>query len=263
MPEATAAPPTRTGRLRLLAHLTWWDLVAQYFGSWVGLLWNVIMPLVVIGVYLAVFELSPHFRFGGYETVGGYGINLVAGLIPWLLFQEAVTRAANAFVDQRHLLTQVPLPPALFPLASVGSALLRHLFAGLAFAVILFASGILPTPLWVLLLAPLAVLLLLSASLAVLVALHRDTQPAVIAIMLPLFFTTPIIYPPHIVPSAVRVLMDLNPLTPIVAAYRDLLVTGRMPLWGDLLWAAAVAGVFAGMAALLVRRVGPELAERL
>ena len=124
-PNPPTPSPLRKG-IRLLAHLSWWDMVAQYFGSWVGLVWNFVMPATIILVYLAVFELSPGFRFGGHETVGGYGINLVAGLIPWLLFQEAVSRAANVFIEQRHLLSQVPIPPVLFPLASVGSALVRH-----------------------------------------------------------------------------------------------------------------------------------------
>jgi len=253
--------------LRLLRHLTWWDLVAQYFGSWVGLLWNVVLPGLVIVVYLAVFELSPRFQFGGWEAVGGYGVNLVAALLPWLLFQEGVSRAANAYVDQRHLLTQVPVPAALFPLANVASALVRH-GVGLAILfVILMASGIRTGALWFGLLGVLPIVLLLTCACGLLAAaatvLNRDVSPTVGAAMLPLFFTTPVIYPPHVVPEALRVVMDLNPLTPVVVAYRDLLVTGRLPLPGGLLWSTAVGLVLLALAAIVVRRVGPELAERL
>jgi lipopolysaccharide transport system permease protein len=252
---------------RLLGHLSWWDLVAQYFGSWVGLLWNVVLPGVVIVVYLAVFELSPKFQFGGWDAVGGYGINLVAALLPWLLFQEGVARASNAFVDQRHLLTQIPIPAALFPLANVASALARHI-AGLAIlAVILIGSGINTGAHWagILLILPIVLLLTGGAALvfACLTALHRDVAPTVGAAMLPLFFTTPVIYPPHVVPEALRVVMDLNPLTPLVSAYRDLLVTGQMPMLGGLLWSTAVGLAILAIGVVLVRRIGPELAERL
>lgn len=252
---------------RLLGHLSWWDLVAQYFGSWVGLLWNIVLPGVVIVVYLAVFELSPKFQFGGWDAVGGYGVNLVAALLPWLLFQEGVARAASSFVDQRHLLTQIPIPAALFPLANVASALVRHIAALAILAAILLSSGINTGVYWggVLLILPIVLLLTSGAAIvfACLTALHRDVAPTVGAAMLPLFFTTPVIYPPHVVPEALRVVMDLNPLTPVVSAYRDLLVTGRMPMTGGLLWSTAVGGVLVAIGVVLVRRVGPELAERL
>jgi ABC-type polysaccharide/polyol phosphate export permease len=252
---------------RLLGHLAWWDLVAQYFGSWIGLLWNVILPGVVIVVYLAVFELSPRFAFGGWNTVGGYGVNLVAALVPWLLFQEGVTRGANAYVDQRHLLTQVPVPAALFPLANVVSAIFRHFVALVILAVILRVSGIWTGWRWLGLLYVFPIVVVLTAGAAMmaacLTALHRDIAPAVAAAMLPLFFTTPVIYPPHVVPEALRVVMDLNPLSPVVVAYRDLLVTGVTPLAGGLIWSAAVGLVVLGLSVILVRNVGPELAERL
>jgi lipopolysaccharide transport system permease protein len=263
-------PPAVTGpkrAWRLLAHLTWWDLVSHYFGSWVGLLWNVLLPGFVIVVYLLVFELTPGFRFGGHESIGGYGINLVVGLIPWLLFQEAVSRAANAYVEQRHVFTQVPLPAALIPLACVGSALMRHLAVLVIFCAILAYVGIPPRVTWLGVAAVLPLLLAVSAGGALVAACltvdHRDVAPTVGAAMLPLFFATPVIYPPHIVPEPLRIVMDLNPLSPIVVAYRDLLVVGRTPEPAGLLYAGAVATVLLLLGIVLVRRLGPELAERM
>jgi lipopolysaccharide transport system permease protein len=267
-PRTAAAPESRLRRwLRLLLHLAWWDMVAQYFGSWVGLLWNVLLPGLVVVVYLAVFELSPKFAFGGWNVVGGYGVNLVAALVPWLMFQEGVSRGANAFVDQRHLLTQIPVPATLFPLANVGAAMFRHLVALGLLAGILLGTGINTGPRWLELLYVFPVLVLLTVGFSIVAAcltmLNRDVAPSVAAAMLPLFFTTPVIYPPHVVPEALRVVMDLNPLTPIVVAYRDLLVTGVDPLHGGLLWSAAVGLVVLGVGVVLVRRIGPELAERI
>lgn len=268
MPPERARVPRRAARwARLLVHLAWWDLVAQYFGSWVGLLWNVLLPGLVIGVYLVVFELSPRFAFGGWDAVGGYGVNLVAALVPWLMFQEGVSRAASSFVDQRHLLTQIPLPPALFPLASVGAATFRHGVALLLLAAILLLSGIATGWRWAGLLYAFPVLLLLTCGCALVAAclavLHRDFAPAVSAMMLPLFFATPVVYPPHVVPGKLLLVMDMNPMTPIVTAYRDLLVTGRDPMAGGLVWSAATGLVVLAIGVVLVRRIGPDLPERL
>ena len=252
---------------RLLAHLTWWDMVAQYFGSWVGLMWNVLLPGLVIVVYLLVFEFSPKFAFGGWNTVGGYGINLVSALLPWLMFQEGVSRAACSFVDQRHLLTQIPVPSGLFPLANVGASVVRHGIALIILATVLLLSGISTGWLWLGLLLIFPILLMITVGCALVAAcmttVHRDVAPTVSAAMLPLFFTTPVIYPPHIVPEALRVVMDLNPLSPIVVAYRDLLVTGVVPQFGGLLWSAAVGAVILTIGLVLLRRIGPELAERI
>ena len=252
---------------QLLAHLTWWDMVAQYFGSWVGVLWNVLLPGLVIVVYLMVFEFSPKFAYGGWNTVGGYGINLVSALIPWLMFQESVSRAASSFIDQRHLLTQIPVPSGLFPLANVGSSVVRHGIGLVILAVVLLASGIHTGWLWLGLLAVFPVLLLLTVGCALVAAclttLHRDVAPTVSAAMLPLFFTTPVIYPPHIVPQPLRIVMDLNPLSPVVVAYRDLVVTGVLPQTGGLLWSTCVGAVILGIGLVLLRRIGPELAERI
>ena len=264
----TAAVQPRWRRaVRLLGHLTWWDMVSLYFGSWAGLLWNFVLPAIVVLAYLAVFELTPGFRFGGRDVVGGFGVNLVAGLIPWLLFQESVARAASAYVDNRHVLAQIPVPPALFPLANVASGLVRHVVALALFAGILAASGMQPTRWWVLLPLLALPLLLLTAACAQVVAcltvLSRDVAPTVGAAMLPLFFATPIIYPPHIVPETLRLLMDLNPLSPIVLAYRDVLVTGRMPMLDGLAYSLGFALLVGALGVVLVRRIGPELAERL
>jgi len=263
--ESPAGPLRR--QARLLAHLTWWDLVAQYLGSWVGLLWNVLLPGLVVVAYLLVFELSPKFAFGGWNTVGGYGVNLVAALVPWLLFQEGVSRASNAYIDQRHLLSQIPIPAPLFPLANVGSAVFRHGVALLLIAGILLLRDIQTGWHWLGLLYvfPLALLLTTGGALvaACLTLQHRDLGPAISAGMLPLFFTTPVIYPPHVVPGPLQVVMDLNPLTPIVVAYRDLLVTGVTPLPGGLLYSLGVGVLLLAIGIVLVRHFGPELAERL
>lgn len=269
-PLPDAPPDTRTWRrpLRLLSHLVWWDMVSLYFGSWAGLLWNFVLPAVVIFAYLAIFELTPGFRFGGgREVVGGFGINLVAGLIPWMLFQEGVSRASSAFIDNRHVLSQIPLPAPLFPLANVGSALVRHVVALALFAGILTWSGIAPTKLWLAIPVLTVPLLLLTAGCAIVFAcltvLSRDVAPIVGVAMLPLFFATPIIYPAYTVPGKLRVVMDLNPLSGVIVAYRDVLVTGRLPMPGPVLYTLGTGVLIALLGWVLIRRIGPELAERL
>ena len=98
---------------------------------------------------------------------------------------------------------------------------------------------------------------------ACLTVLSRDVAPTVGVAMLPMFFATPIIYTAYMVPEKLRFVMDLNPLSGVVVAYRDILITGRLPMPGPLLYSLGAGLVLLLLGAVLVRRIGPELAERL
>ena len=248
-------------------HLLRWDLVAHSVGSRAAALWNLVLPSVVIGVYLLAFDLTPGFRFAGRDTPGSYGLHLVVGLVPWLCFQEGITRSANAFVDQRHLITQIPIPPLLFPLATVGSALVRHAVSVVILVAILLLSGVRPDRAWVALpLATFCLVLLTVGGALVVAALtvwQRDVAPLASGLMLPWFFATPVIYPTWLVPPPLRLLLDLNPVSGVVLAYRDALVLGRAPPWDGLLYAAVVGTLVLLLGLSLVARLAPDLPERL
>ena len=164
-------------------------------------------------------------------------------------------------------MTQIPIPAPLIPLAAVGSAVARHFVGLTVFTALLLHGGLRPTALWAGILVALPLTIAITAGCALTAAattvLHRDTAPTIGAAMLPLFFATPVIYPPHIVPGPLRMVMDLNPLTPVITAYRDLLLVGRMPPLDGLFYSATVAACVLGIGVLLVRRIGRDLPERL
>jgi lipopolysaccharide transport system permease protein len=78
-----------------------------------------------------------------------------------------------------------------------------------------------------------------------------------------LFWFTPIVYVPDIVPASVRALLPLNPLYPIVRAYQDVLVFGRLPSDVGLVVVAALAAGLLALALTLFRRAGPEMTDQL
>lgn len=250
---------------RILLHLWIWDLRAQWLGSRAGLLWNLLAPGAVLVVYLLVFRHAPGIRF----SVGGpeYGAAMVAGLVPWLFVQEALTRGATALVDQRHVLTQVPVPPLLFPLATTLTAWTRHLGALVLLGALLFVDGVDVGWSWLAVIGPMIPLALglagTSAWLAFATVHQRDVAPATSAALLPAFFATPVLYPMHALPPELRWVVELNPFTPIVLAYRDLCVgAGRLDPAG--LAYSSIVGMTLFVTGLwLLRRAEGRVAEQL
>lgn len=250
---------------RVLLHLWRWDLFAQTVGTRAGLWWNLIAPAVVLCVYAIVFELAPAIRFAAEGP--SYGAGMIAGLVPWLFFQEAVSRGASAMVDQRPVLTQVPVPPALFPIATTLTAWARHLGALVLLFALLAASGHPPGAGALLLVIPMVPLVMLafgvSALLATATVWQRDVAPTTAAAMLPLFFATPVLYPMHVLPQSLRLWVDLNPLTPIVLAYRAYSTGLGHADTAGLVFSTAVGLCFAGFATVVLRRAQGRVAERL
>lgn len=249
---------------RTVGHLIRWDLASRFAGSLGGVLWAIGLPLVSIGVYILVFSLTLEIRMGARPGEGSFGVYLVAGLLPWLAMQDAVSRAATSLTDRRNLLLQVPIPPPLLPATIALSSLLQTL-VGLAVFLLIACLYEGPSRLAPALALVIPVQLAMNTGLALVTshlhAMSRDVGPAVQAALILWFFATPVVYPAHLVPGSMRWLVDLNPMVPIVEAYRDLILIGRWPEPTGALYATAFAAVVLGLGVALARAVRDELGE--
>jgi len=243
------------------------ELKARYRGTFFGYLWSLLNPILLLGVYSIVFTLVIPARV---PTHVPYPLFLFAGLLPWLFASGAMFDAAIVLLDNGPLLKKVMCPPEVFPAVTVASHLVHHLLAipvliaGMAAAAV---AGAMHFPLTVVLL-PLAVLpwvvavsglvLLISA-----LAVHfRDIKDLLHNILNLLFFLTPIIYTPELVPAGLlRRAVLVNPMTPLVEVYRDVALLGKFPslaTWG---WAILVAAVCWCLGASVFSRLRETLAE--
>ncbi len=250
---------------RALAHLVRWDLTGRYAGSLGGVIWALFLPLLSVGIYIVVFSLTLDVRMGALPGEGSFGVYLVAGLLPWLALQDGVQRSTTCLTDRRNLLLQVPLPAPLLPLSVVLSALIQELVALLVFLLFAWVYGVGPSPLWPLLLLILPVQLALTTGIALLVshlhAVTRDTGPLVQAGLLLWFFATPIVYPVHLVPHGVRLLVDLNPLVPLVEAYRDVILIGRWPELTGVIYGVGFAAAMLLLGVSVARATRDQIPE--
>ena len=242
------------------------DLRSRYVGSALGAFWPLAHPLLQLATFTFVFATVMKVRVsdaGGTDVP--FVLYLACGLFPWLAIQEAVTRSATCLVDNPTLVKRVVFPVEVLPVQLACSAVVHQLIATVVLLALMAVFGFPPRAsllvLPVLLVAQLLIAIGLGWSVAALHVYFRDTAQA-LGVLLPVwFYLTPIIYPQHLVPSFLQPVLALNPLTPLVQAYRDVFLHGVAPSGLGALWLAAVSLCVFAVGALIFTRARDEFAD--
>ncbi|MBC7928658.1 MAG: ABC transporter permease [Bryobacteraceae bacterium] len=223
----------------LLIQLVRRDFRQRFIGSAAGWLWGLIQPLVLLASWTFVFQICLRQEAPKDGLTDSYTLYLFTGFLPWLLFQESVTRSVNSLLDNANLITKTVFPSEILPLSVFLSSLMSHLLAlGLVLGVVLWRNGSLSPmtlilPVYMLLLGMLAVGIgWVVASLQVYL---RDTGQVLTVFMTFWFWITPIFISEEQIPERFRFLAHWNPLAGIVRAYRERLLSWRAPSAEDLL----------------------------
>ena len=228
------------------------EVQQRYRGSYLGILWAMITPLLRLIVYSFVFSVIFKRRWAGSEpeTFMEFALILFSGLIAFSMFSECATRAPRLIIGNRNYVKKVVFPLEILPVSAVGSAFIHSLISlGIVVAGLLISSGKLH---WTLLYLPLVYLPLIAFALGVswllasLGVFVRDIGNFVGVVVQLLFFLTPVFYPISAVPAAVRPLWRLNPLGTIIENFRQVVIWGLPPDW---LW-LGVATLFSGLVML-------------
>ncbi len=128
----------------LLAELIRRDLRERYAGSAMGVLWNVIHPLIMIAIYIFVFTLLfPSGRTGGESR---FAVYLCAGLVPWLLFNETISRCSSCFTNYGGILTKTAFPKSILTLTIGATALATFLVTFTVYMIYLGSLVVLAPP---------------------------------------------------------------------------------------------------------------------
>lgn len=205
----------------MLVHFLREDLRRRFEGSVLGISWAFAQPLMLLAVYAIVFTRIMPARIPGLESAGGYVAFLATGLWPWLAFSEASLRASTAIQDNAALLGKIALPKQVLVEARILSAGLLHSAGFFAVALILLlldVEGVSLDAFWTLLAWPMLMpwALALGYSSAALQVFLRDTAQVMAQLLTLLFFLTPILYAPDMVPDEVRALLVYNPIAVII-----------------------------------------------
>jgi homopolymeric O-antigen transport system permease protein len=249
----------------LLGNLFRRDLQAKYRGSALGVLWTVANPVMLMGVYLLVFGVVWKSPFANGDN---YALFLLSGLVLWTFFAAAVQSATRSMLDNANLIRKTRFPRQLVPLSVVFAHVVSFAAMLALLLVINFvalprvrATEWLAVPLCVLFVGLVSGIGLLTASLNV---LFRDVEFIVAALLVPLFFLTPVLYGLDTVSSKHQHIGEaihwVNPLAPAVQAVRAPLFLGTLPHWTDALYLVLASVVSLALGAFVFLRIDDQIA---
>jgi len=224
-----------TGYGELLRTLLRRELRARYQGSALGLVWSLLFPLAMMGVYTLVFSVL----WRGARNIPHYPLFVLAGLAVWTFFQSSVALGTTSLVTGADLIKKVWFPRELVPAAVV----LAQTISALVILGILvpFSLYVVPEnartvalalPFF---LALLCLALGLAWMLSVADVFFRDVEHLVAVLFLPWFFLTPVLYGLDQLPAAashqtvIHLLRYGNPITPYVEGIRAVVLEATVP----------------------------------
>ena len=235
---------------QLILRMTRRELEGRFKGSRLGILWVILQPLLMLGVYTFAFGVVLQARWG-QEASGSpweYALFLFTGLLVFNVFAELVSRAPSLMLENTSYIKNMVFPTEILPVVSLLAALFNFAIGFAVLMVLYLVQRGLP-PITTLLVAlpllPLCLLTLgLSWFLSALGVYVRDLRQLIAIVIPALMFLSPLFYPVSILPEAVRPIIMLNPLAPTIESMRELVFYGRLPNWGSyLLGVAASAAV--------------------
>ncbi|NEX64478.1 ABC transporter permease [Noviherbaspirillum galbum] len=243
------------------------DFQTRYRNSLLGAAWTILNPLAMIVVYTVIFAEVMKARLPGVDGRFAYSIFLCAGTLTWGLFAEIVGRAQNVFIEQANLIKKINFPRICLPVIVVVNAGINFGIIFGLFVLFLLFSGSFPGIGFLGIFPVLAIQVLfaigLGMSVGVLNVFFRDVGQLFAVLLQFWFWFTPVVYPRTILPQWVQKYIDMNPMTPLIGAYQEVLVHGRWPDWNSLLLPAGLALALCFLGLRLFRKRVGEMVDEL
>lgn len=228
------------------------EVMGRYSGSFFGLLWSFLNPLLMLGVYTLAFREFLGMRWPNTDTRADFSLMIFSGMIVHSLFVEIITRAPTIIVSNANLVKKVVFPLALLPCVSVASAFFHSLLSIVVLSIfVLTTQHTLHVTMLYLPLLFLPYLILLSGIawfMASLGVYFRDITQLSGVLASVFMFLSPVFYPITSLSPRFRSLMEYNPLTLIIGQFREIALFGNAPDW-------AALGIYT-LVALMVMMVG-------
>lgn len=238
------------------------DLRGRYKGSVLGFAWTFLNPLLQLVVYTLVF--STIMRAG----IEDYYLFLFVALIPWIFFSSSISAGASCVIAQKEMVKKIYFPREVLPIAHVTCQLVNMLLSFIVvFAVLIFSGkGI---SIRALLYLPIVVVAeyLLAISITMIVSAVtvylRDLEHILAIFTMAWQFLSPVMYSVDMVPERLRKLFYMNPMTPIIVAYRDIFYYKKEPEIATLLHGGIFSIVLLIIGCFVFERLKKHFAEEM
>lgn len=213
---------------QMIASLVKKDLRGRYKASVLGFLWTFINPLLQLGVYTIVFGFIMR------TDIDKYYLHLFVALIPWLFFATSVTGGSSSIIAHKDMVQKIYFPREVIPISYVTSCFVNMLLSFVIVLLVVILSGVQLSAAGLLLLPVVALteyLLALGFAmiLSALTVYLRDLEHIMGIVVMAWMYLTPVIYSINAIPENMKTIFMLNPMTPVIIAFRDILYYGRVP----------------------------------
>lgn len=214
----------------LLYYLGWRELQGSYRQTALGFSWIFLRPIISTVLFTLVFSYIVDIPSDNVP----YPLFVLAALIPWNFFTNAVTRSARSLVDNMHVISKVYFPRMIIPIAGTASGIVDYLASFIIFfvAFILYRAPLRIEMLFlpVFTLVAFAFALAVGLWLATLSVKYRDVSFAIGFLLQALMYVSAVIYPVSMIPPALQPIFQLNPMTGVIQGMRwSLLGSGEVP----------------------------------
>lgn len=249
---------------KLILSLAKNDFKTKYAGSYLGIVWAFVQPVVTILVYWFVFEIG--LKSQPMENFP-FILWLMAGLVPWFFFSEALNSGTNALLEYNYLVKKVVFKISILPIVKIISALFVHIFF-IAFTLIIYwLYGYHPDMYWLQLIyytiCMFFLVLGISYSTCAIVIFFRDLTQIISIILQVGMWMTPILWNYTILPSNLQFIFKLNPMFYIVGGYRDTLID-KIWFWEKYYYSLyfwILTAVLFGIGTLIFKRLKVHFAD--
>lgn len=228
----------------LLRELVVRDLKLKYRRSFLGYIWSLLNPLLMMAVMTVVFSYM--FRF----QIPNYPLYLICGQTLWTFFNESTTLAMHSVIGNGALIRKVYIPKYIFPISRVLSSFVTMSFSLAAILIVMLFTGVPLHPVQLLVPVPLFFLLLFCTGigmvLSAMAVYFRDIIHLYGVLTMAWMYLTPIFYPLESLPENVAFFIQFNPMHHYISFFRSLILNCSLPEPG--IWLSCIASSFVALA---------------
>ena len=237
------------------------EIRGKYKGSFLGVLWSFLNPLLMVLVYALVFPYIMR------TNVDNYLVYLITGVIPWNFFTTCITTGCNCVWINGGIIKKVYFPREILPISLVAAGLINFLISCVIILLFVLFGGIgfSIQLLWL----PLIAIIQSALSLGLLFILSainvyvRDIEYLVGFLLNLLFYATPILYTADMFPESIRWVLYLNPMTTIIESYRNIFYYQQSPALTSLMIVFAVSFIILIIGYLIFKKLERGFAEEV
>ena len=243
----------------LLWLLTKKEITLKYRRTFLGILWSLLNPIILSVVLFIAFKIFLRIQMENYTFF------FLSALFPWNWFSASVIICTGTLIGNVNLIKRIRFPRHFLILATILGQLVNLLFSIPILVGLSYYHGGGPSINWVvsipiLIIIQFVVTTGICLAISMINAYFRDMEYIVGIFITLLFWMTPIIFPLNVVPEKYRIYLIINPLTYLITAWRDAVMSNLID-WGNIGISFVCSLVFLFLGILAFQQLGKRLDE--